>query len=160
MSTSSASIFLPIDSKRSGCSDQLHLGHTSITTDVQNYDTQSEVPVSDSSISLLFLLCERLSTGKVADMASNIEKKLAEHRDVASSVLENIFADLRKDCSEIIAEQIKCDAYYRKVTKFCDHKANNQTGSFILKLNVGGRNFDISESSIPRSEPEHNILSI
>ena len=131
-----------------------------MTTDVQDSKKQSELNVSDTSGSLLSLLCEQLSNGEVADMASNIEEKLAEHRDVASSVLDNIFADLRKDCSEIIAEQIKCDAYSRKVARYCDNKENDQTRSFVLKLNVGGRNFDVSESSIPRSEPEHNILSI
>ena len=85
-------------------------------------------------------------------------KRAAFHCDIRST-LDNIFGEITTEYDQAASEHKTIDAYLARMSEHCGRLKKHADHGAVLRLNVGGRNFDISETSIALIGQHHSILS-
>ena len=92
-------------------------------------------------------------------MATDFDVKKAAYHIGIRTTLDSIFSDITSAYSKAASEDKIVDGYLARISAHCSRLKKPANRGPILRLNVGGRNFDINESSVAQVGQQHSILN-
>ena len=92
-------------------------------------------------------------------MATDFDVKKEAYHIGIRTTLDSIFGEITTAYDQAASEDKIVDAHLARISEHCGRLKKHANRGPILRLNVGGRNFDISEPSVAQVGQQHSILN-